>query len=343
MEAEGLRIINQAHDKKIPLPKNSLRTQIKTRYSASEILSIKFPDDVGPIPGIIPIGLTIIGSRPKVGKSRLLLQASCSWGVGGKFLDITMPHLRVLFYSLDDPERRLQTRLNKLCLDPTASITFEREITPLNLGGIAEIEHEANSYDIIVIDTIRRAMPGKDFNKDGALYDDILGQLQTIAQNKHISIIVVLHTRKSIGQDFDPIDDVLGSTGLTASADCVLAIYRQPNKTSALFKGRNKDFGDIDLTIEFDPISYAWQLVGITGDVLESENENEILEAMPDLGRARVAEIAKAIGKDRSNTSRRCAKLWTKGRLQKDVEGNITYYYLPTLPTQDTHHTQATQ
>jgi hypothetical protein len=198
-----------------------------------------------------------------------------------------------------------------------------------------------------VIDTIRRAMPGKDFNKDGALFDDVLGQLQTMAQNKHISIIVVLHTRKSFGQDFDPIDDVLGSTGLTASADCVLAIYRQPNKTSTLFRGRHKDFGDIDLTIEFDPITNAWQLVGITGEVVEGENENEILEAMPDLGKAKVSEIAKAIGKDRANTGKRCAKLWVKALLRKDLISDIPYYYLPsympTHSTQDTHSTQPTQ
>lgn len=346
MLADASTIAKWAVDLNIPLPESATQPRRKTRYTASEILSTHFPDATGPIPGVIPIGLTIIGSRPKIGKSRLLLQASVSWGVGGKFLEMTMPHLRVLYYSLDDPERRLQDRLNKLGLDPSASVTFEREIKPLHLGGIAEIEQEAGNYDVIVIDTIRRAMPGKDFNKDGALYDDVLGQLQTIAQNKHISIIVVLHTRKSFGQDFDPVDDVLGSTGLTASADCVLAIYKQPGKTSNLFKGRHKDFGDIDLTIEFDPITNAWQLVGITGEVVEGENENEILEAMPDLGLAKVSEIAKAIGKDRANTGKRCAKLWVKGLLRKEVISDIPYYCLPTYisthPTQGTYSTQGT-
>lgn len=347
MLADAQERATRALDLKTPLPARPDINARKTRYTAHQILSAHFAPDEGPLPGIIPIGLTVIGSRPKIGKSRLLLQASCSWGVGGKFLDMTMPHVRVLYYSLDDPERRLQDRLNKLGLDPSASVEFEREIKPLHLGGIADIEQEANNHDVIVIDTIRRAMPGKDFNKDGALFDDVLGQLQTIAQNKHMSIIVVLHTRKSFGQDLDPRDDILGSTGLTASADCILAIYKQSGKTHTLFKGIHKDFGDIDLTIEFDPITCAWQLVGITGEVVEGENENEILEAMPDLGLAKVSEIALAIHKDRANTGKRCANLWVKGLLRKEVISDIPYYclptYIPTHSTQATHPTQATQ
>ena len=348
MLAEAQALTIKAYDLKIPLPEPSAEATRKISYTASEILSLHFAEDAGPIPGIIPIGLTVLGSRPKAGKSRLMLQASCSWGVGGKFLDFTMPHLKVLYYSLDDPERRLQDRLKKMGLDPAATVTFKREIEYLDVGGgVAKIEQEANDFDVIIIDTIRRAMPGRDFNKDGAVFDEILGQLQSIGQNKHMSIITSLHTRKSFGQDFDPVDDVLGSTGLTASADCVLAIYRQPDKTKTLFKGRHKDFGDIDLTIEFDPITNAWQLVGITGEVLEGENENEIIDVLSDLGKAKASQIAKAINKDRGNTSRRCSKLWVKGLINKEVVEDITYFYLPTqVPThttQDTHTTQGTQ
>ena len=345
LEVEGLAMVNKAHNFKIPPPESITEPGRKTRYTASEILSLHFAEDAGPIPGIIPIGLTVLGSRPKAGKSRLMLQASCAWGVGGKFLDFTMPHLKVLYYSLDDPERRLQDRLNKMGLDPAATVTFEREISYLDVGGgVAKIEQEANDFDVIIIDTIRRAMPGRDFNKDGAVFDEILGQLQSIGQNKHMSIITTLHNRKAIGQDFDPVDDVLGSTGLTASADCVLAIYRQPTKTTTLFRGRHKDFGDIDLTLEFDPLTNAWQLVGKTGEILEGETENEIIDALSDLGKAKVSQIAKEINKDRGNTSKRCSKLWVKGLIKKEVVEDITYFYLPTqVPTHTTHDTHTTQ
>ena len=93
------------------------------------------------------------------------------------------------------------------------------EFIPLHLGGLAAVKQAARygGFGMIVIDTIRRAMPGKDFNRGGALFDDILIKLQTLAQQRNIANVVVLHTSKSgAGFDPDPVDDVLGSTVLPA-------------------------------------------------------------------------------------------------------------------------------
>ena len=92
---------------------------------------------------------------------------------------------------------------------------------------------------MIIIDTIRRALPGKDFNKDGALFDDILSQLQTLAQQNHIAIVV----RPAHPQEHVPASTPTRSTtcwartGLTASADCVLALYTEQGKKGAVLKG----------------------------------------------------------------------------------------------------------
>jgi hypothetical protein len=321
-------------DLNIPVPESTTQPRRKTRWNIGELFSTDFPDPVGPVPGLIPNGLTVLGGRPKRGKSWLMLQCAYSVSVGGKFLNHDMTKNRVLYYALEDTPRRLKDRLAKFNPEPSALIDFERELKPLHLGGLEQIDLASDECSLIVIDTLGRAMPGRDFTKDGALFADVLGRLQTIALAKNIAIVLILHTRKPNGIEHDPVDDILGSTqGLTAAADCVLAIYREQGKTGARLQGRGRDFDDIDLTIEFDPITCAWQLVGITGEVIEGENENEILEAMSDLGKAKVSEIAKAINKHRGNTSTRCAKLWVKGLLQKEVIADVTYYFIPPTNT----------
>ncbi len=85
-------------------------------------------------------------------------------------------------------------------------------------------------------------------------------------------------------------------------------------------------------TLKSRPITTAaWQLCGDTSQVKLSEEEDEILLALGDLGRAKVSSIARAIHKDRSNTSKRCGSLWTKGKIRKDVINGVVHYYLPAI------------
>jgi hypothetical protein len=341
---EGAR---RACDLNIPLP--PVPDPVKTHWTQEELAAAEFPEPEGPVPGLIPNGLTILGGRPKRGKSWLMLQAGCTLAVGGKFLERDLHLGKVLYYALEDRPKRLKDRTEKLGIPDYALIEYELTVKPLHLGGMAAVEQAVRygNYSMIIIDTIRRALPGKDFTKDGALFDDILSQLQSLAQQTHIAIVAILHTRKSsAGFDPDPVDDVLGSTGLTAAADCVLALYTEQGKKGATLKGRGRDLDDIDLALQFDPLTSAWQSLGETSQVRISEEEEEIILALKDLGKSKVSRIAKEIHKDRSNTSRRCAALWVKGKINKDEIEGTTHYYVRTQATQaakDTQPTPATQ
>jgi hypothetical protein len=332
MLAGATELARHACDLSIPLPDPP--QVLKTHWTLEELRAAEFPEPDGPVPGIIPNGLTILGGRPKRGKSWLMLQAGCSLGVGGMFLDHQLKLKKVLYYALEDRPRRLKDRTARLGVASYALIEFELAVKPLHLGGLAQVEQAAKygGYQMIVIDTIRRAMPGKDFNKDGALFDDILGQLQTLAQQTCTAIVAILHTRKSTaGFDPDPVDDVLGSTGLTASADCVLALYTEQGRKGATLKGRGRDLDDIDLALQFDPLTCAWQSLGESGQARLRESEEEILAVLEENGKATVGTIAKTISKDFSNTRRNLLNLWVKGKVRKEEIENKTFYYVPAL------------
>ena len=122
---------------------------------------------------------------------------------------------------------------------------------------------------------------------------------------------------------------MLGSTGLTASADCVLALYTEQGKKGAMLKGRGRDLDDIDLALEFDQQTCCWQCLGETSEVKMAESENDILAVLSNVDKAQVQTIARILGKDYGNTYRRIAALWAAGKIKKEIVEGKTYYFLP--------------
>ena len=67
------------------------------------------------VPGIIVEGLTLLASKPKVGKSWMMLHAAIAVARGGFTLgEIKCAEGDVLYCALEDNLRRLQSRMTKL-------------------------------------------------------------------------------------------------------------------------------------------------------------------------------------------------------------------------------------
>jgi hypothetical protein len=300
----------------------------RKRYSLADLLTAEFPEPHGPWPGIVPAGLTVIGARPKSGKSLLMLQLAGAVSTGDLLFGSKLDQGRVLYYALEDKGPRLQERARRMGIRSNDRLVFADEIAPLHQGGLSEVEAATDDFGLVIIDTISRAVPGKDFTKDGAFYGDYLGRLQSLALKKNVSVVLVVHTRKPNGTARDPVDDVLGSTQMTAPADSVLAIYRDQGNRSNLM-GRARDTGDVSLTLEMDADSLCWKLLGKTEDIAKTENEGRILEALEELGRAQTSAIAEHVGAERSHTSMRLKKLVARGLVCKEVEKEVPVYFLP--------------
>src|SRR3990172_4718263 len=77
-------------------------TTTKTRWTVGELLAADFPEPDWIVPGMIPIGLTYLAGRPKIGKSWLALQLAHSKATGGIFLQERVSQGNVLFIALED-------------------------------------------------------------------------------------------------------------------------------------------------------------------------------------------------------------------------------------------------
>ena len=216
------------------------------------------------MPSLIPEGLTILGGRPKVGKSRLLMQMSIAIGCGGTFLGIPVNKGKVLYLAFEDSERRLQERLKKMQATTDADVVFEKTWTPFHLGGTQKLieEIEKQQYTLVIIDTLTRAFPGVSQKDRPEIVAKEIDTLQYYSINNGLAIIFNDHTRKSITENEDAVDDILGSTEKVKSADCVLALYKNKGKTGAVLKGRGRDVEETEINLSTDFELGCWK----TGD-----------------------------------------------------------------------------
>lgn len=291
----------------------------KTGWTIAELMDADLPETPWIVPDLLPVGLTILGGRPKVGKSWLLLQLACAVGCGGRIFDRKIEPGKVLYLALEDSTRRLKDRALKMNIPRNADIDIMQEWRSFYKSpGIdaLEAEIENGGYKVILLDTISRLMPGVD-QGDAEVVGPIFAKLQKLTMDYGVAIVCADHLRKPSGYNSDPIDDVLESTAKTAIADQTLALYREKGKAGATLKGRGRDVEEIDLRITFDRGTYCWQAENSTMPD-PATPKGRILAYLAATGAATASAIAKDLGVDYQNNHGRLQDLEAAGLIIRD-------------------------
>ena len=215
------------------------------RFTATALQTMKFATLSYLVPGLIPEGLCLLVSRPKLGKSWLALDLAIATAASQFVLgDLKPTSGDVLYLALEDGPRRLQRRMTKLL--PTFSgawpinLIFATEWARSDHGGLTNIESWIKSAEnprLVIVDTLaqfRKMAIGKSvYLEDYAA----ISELQKLASKYNITIIVVHHDRKS-GAD-DVFDTVSGSLGLTGAADTIAIMKRDAGGVTLYVRGRD--------------------------------------------------------------------------------------------------------
>ena len=209
------------------------------------------------IAGIRPEGLTVLGARPKKGKSWLELLNALRVAAGGLALGMfPVEQGDVLYLALEDSERRMQSRVQTLMGDAPwpADLHFAYSWPRLDKGGFEALRVWLRQHpraSMIVIDTFTRVRPPKDARGDSYQQDaDATAQLQGLALEYHVSIVLILHQRKASSDD--PFDTISGTLGMTASADVVSVLTRKPKSPDGELAITGRDIEEQRLALRFD-------------------------------------------------------------------------------------------
>jgi hypothetical protein len=245
-------------------------------------------DCVEPTPLIEPIlypGLTILGGRPKMGKSWFALQLAIALvnqlKVAG-YLAVPKKY-RCLYVSLEDRKPQLKKRLRHLVPDASYlnGLDLQYELAPLLAGGAQQLDTTLASepVDLLIVDSLLAAAQQARKNVDIMQADyNIIRTLRELAWKHALALLLVAHTRKA-GGDF--LDLIQGTSGTTAAADAVWVLQRTPDGKAMLsVTGREVPSNVFGLQRATD--SPAWVITGEGDEVTQSDVRQDILQLLRD-------------------------------------------------------------
>jgi DNA-binding transcriptional ArsR family regulator len=295
--------------------------------TGAELQSIEFKDPAWVVPGILPEGLCLLSARPKKGKTWLGLNISVAKATGGCALgraDLRLEPAKVLYLALEDRLRRAKKRLQTIMGDaPFPEDLILTENWPkLDKGGLEALRDFLKEHDdcrLVVVDSFAKIKPVRPKNVDAYEFDMAWGgALQSLAQERHVCILLIYHNRKSEGED--PIDDVMGSTGLTAAVDAILILRRGRGQADGTLLITGREVEEQELALRFHPAEGLWTLLGTAAECAISQQRREILAVLKETGPQTLTQLVKILGKNYDTVRVTLARMREAGvvRLRED-------------------------
>jgi hypothetical protein len=291
--------------------------------TAADLKSRTFPGMTYVVPDILAEGLTLLAGRPKLGKSWLMLDIGLAVAAGRFCLgDKKCLAGDVLYLALEDNERRLQRRIDKIFgafTEWPRSFQYATEWPRAKAGGVEAVREwvmAANSPRLVVVDVLAMFRPvgGNKDNQYEADYSAIKS-LQALAGEFNIAIVVVHHTRKS-GSEVDPFEKASGTLGLSGAADAVLILDR--DSAGATLYGRGRDVEELEIAVTFNPANCRWTVLGKAADVRRSDERSVIAVTLKEATEPMTpVEIADAISAPRNNVRQLLFKMAKDGEVVK--------------------------
>ena len=254
---------------------------------------------------LLPQGVTILSSAPKLGKSFMCLQLSLAVAEGASFLGRQTTQMGVLYMALEDGNRRLKDRMSAILKGRQAPphlyfITETGQTDNYLYQAMDYYLAQDRSIGLVIIDTFQKVR-GADAIHGKYLYDSReVSALKQYADNRGISILLVHHTRKASGEG-DAHAKISGTQGLFGSCDTSMVLDKKArNDSQATLHITGRDVQQQDLIIQFDTGASCWETSGVAPDVDRQNYENnavvqtirELLSASPNRRwRGKVSEL----------------------------------------------------
>lgn len=275
------------------------------------------------------VSLAMLAGPPKIGKSRLSFSLAVDICLESKFLGkLQCNPKQVALISFEESSEEIKEKTQMALLnrglesDYKLNLFVPDDLRVLNDWDISVVIEDIileNDIGIVIIDPLGRSTKDRYLIKANSYINDyqFLGELQNIALDYGICVMVIHHTRKSFAED--PMDAVLGSRGVTAPADTIWVLHsRRNNKATLFIKGRN--LKEKNYEIIFDDESLEWQLSENQNiDLNLSPERKEIIDLfMKNKGKELSSSfIAQELNKDQPNISQMLRKMVIQRILQK--------------------------
>ena len=242
--------------------------QLQT-ISAADLQRKNIPPLYFIVNGLLPRGgLHILASPPKYGKSWLCIDIGLSVASGSPFLGYRTNKTACLYLALEDSDRRLKSRMNKILDGKPAPQDFYFSTACANMdnGLFPQMEgflKEHPETGLIIVDTFQKVR-GAPHGREGAYQADYreAGALKAFADHWNISVLIVHHLRKMTDES-DPFNRISGTNGLLGAADTAMVLAREErNSINTKFSVTGRDVESTDTVLTFDKSTCKWVNLG---------------------------------------------------------------------------------
>ena len=233
---------------------------------------------------LIPAGLTILASPPKFGKSWMAMALCLATAAGGRLLAHRCYQSGALYLALEDSERRLKSRLEKLLNGRPAppGFDFTTEAPTLSMGLVDVLEAYIKQHPetgLVIIDTLQKVRDmggGKDvYGRD---YADIAA-LKRFADANNIALVLIHHLRKA-GDDSDPFARISGTTGISGAADSMWVLVKEKRgDDTATLNITGRDVEMQELVLKFNKGTCLWENLGDADAFAEQQARAEYADS----------------------------------------------------------------
>jgi RecA-family ATPase len=313
-------------------------------YPAAVLADREYPPLKSYVDGLIVEGLGIIGGKPKLGKSWLVAGLAVAVAAGGVALGNPargVTQAPVLYAALEDGERRIQSRLRRICPDGIPhGLNIVHDWPRLDAGGIEAIDAaiDADGYGFIIIDTLQRVRgPRRGHDMYGEDYETLSALHDLTQRREGLALTLVHHNRKDDRPD-DYVDALSGSTGIGGSPDLVAVLARGRGEADAELSITGRDVTEEARALRFD--DGLWTELGSTAAHSVSKARSEILDAVADIYAAtrepaHVSQVAEYTGTTKQNVSKLLHALAADGALSNVDRGAFLPEPVDTVDTVD--------
>lgn len=253
--------------------------------SAAELQKKDIPPIRFIVDKLLPVGLNILASPPKYGKSWMVLDLCLSSTSGGRFLGYTTNKCECLYLALEDSERRLKERMNKLLAGKEAPAGFHFAVTACDMdnglfGQLEAFLQEHPNVGLVVVDTLQKVR-GATKGREGAYASDYreAGALKAFADTHGICLLLAHHLRKMKDSD-DPFNMISGTTGLSGAADTMLVLTKEKRGDEhATLSTVGRDIDGGDTVLRFNKDTCRWENLGDADWFKEQQARQEYEES----------------------------------------------------------------
>lgn len=296
--------------------------------TATDLDLQSFPPVEWIIDDLLATGLTLFAGKSKIGKSWAAFDIAISVASGQPvFNKVAVNTCSVLYCALEDPPRRLQSRMRKLLgqHEVPNNLTFATTWPDMDNGCVERLDEFCDQHPdcrLIVIDTLGkiRGMPDQRRSVYQQDYHD-MAVLHEFSNRRNLALLMIHHTRKQDASDV--FDLVSGSTALIGAADTLMVLTRKRGKKEGVMAIVGRDITeDGDYAMDFDKPTGKWTLLGPADEIRAAEDETEIYNALLHSTDPMTAvELADLLGKTRGAVTRSLTKLKNKNSIIKLARG----------------------